>query len=434
MLAGFSLVSYVLRTNISVAAKFMMPELGLSEVQMGWVFSSFMLGYAIFQIPAGLLGDRKGPRLVLALAALLWSATTLLTGLIPGLILTSSIGALVSLMMVRFTLGAAEAATYPVASRAVATWMPVAERAFANSIVIAGSTVGLVFTPPLIAWLMVTRGWRETFYVTSVLGLMMAFLWWRYATDQPEKHTKVGQAELKLINTGKNAGKTEGAQARYASWWGLLRNRNLGLICLSYFLDSFVLFIFIFWFYLYLVNERGFSLLKGGVFNSLPYVFGMVMIPASGRLCDYLSVRLGRNQGRRLLATGCLTFSAVLLMVGAKAAEPYLAIVCLSLSVGFLMSTEGPFWASSIDVAGPHAGTAGGIMNTAGNAGGVVSTAIAPILVQQFGWFATFAFCSALAVLAGLIWLFIRVDQTADENVADRVEGLNASASSETGR
>jgi len=145
--------------------------------------------------------------------------------------------------------------------------MPVAERAFANSIVIAGSTVGLVFTPPLIAWLMVTRGWRETFYVTSVLGLMMAFLWWRYATDQPEKHTKVSQAELKLINTGKNAGKTEGAQARYASWWGLLRNRNLGLICLSYFLDSFVLFIFIFWFYLYLVNERGFSLLKGGVFN-----------------------------------------------------------------------------------------------------------------------------------------------------------------------
>ncbi|MBA3355567.1 MAG: MFS transporter, partial [Pyrinomonadaceae bacterium] len=94
LLAGFSLVSYVLRTNISVVAKFMMPELGLSEIQIGWVFSSFMLGYAIFQIPAGLLGDRKGPRLVLASAALLWSATTLLTGLIPGLILTSGIGAL----------------------------------------------------------------------------------------------------------------------------------------------------------------------------------------------------------------------------------------------------------------------------------------------------------------------------------------------------
>ncbi|MBA3355555.1 MAG: MFS transporter, partial [Pyrinomonadaceae bacterium] len=94
LLAGFSLVSYVLRTNISVAAKFMMPELGLSEIQIGWVFSSFMLGYAIFQIPTGLLGDRKGPRLVLASAALLWSATTLLTGLIPGLILTSGIGAL----------------------------------------------------------------------------------------------------------------------------------------------------------------------------------------------------------------------------------------------------------------------------------------------------------------------------------------------------
>ncbi|MGH9842207.1 MAG: MFS transporter [Blastocatellia bacterium] len=173
-------------------------------------------------------------------------------------------------------------------------------------------------------------------------------------------------------------------------------------------------------------------MLKGGVFNSLPYIFAMVMIPACGRWCDYVSSRVGRARGRRIFALGCLMLSAAFLLIGAKVAAPIPAIICLSLSVGFLQSTEGPFWSSAVDVAGPHAGTAGGIMNTAGNLGGVVSTALAPILVKQFGWLATFAFCSALAVLAGLIWLFIRSDQPADENVAERIEELNVSATSET--
>src|SRR5262249_42890315 len=181
LLVGFSLVSYVLRTNITVAAKLMMPELGLNEIQMGQVFSAFMLGYAIFQIPAGILGDRKGPRLVLTLAAVLWGATTLLTGLVPGLLIGSGLGALMSLIVLRFTLGAAEAATYPVAARSVANWFPISERTFANAMVITGSTLGMVFTPPLISWVMVMWGWREIFFVTSVLAFLFAFACRSYA-------------------------------------------------------------------------------------------------------------------------------------------------------------------------------------------------------------------------------------------------------------
>ncbi len=357
---------------------------------------------------------------MLTVAALFWGLTTLLTGLVPGLLINSGMGAFASLMVLRFTLGTAEAATYPVAARAVANWMPVAERTFANAVVIVGSTVGMIFTPPLISWLMVAGGWRETFYVTSVLGFIIALLWRWYATDQPAEHKQINDAELIAVY----AGKPERERNQSASWWRLLGNRNLRLICLSYFLDSFVFFIFVFWFYLYLVEERGFSVLQGGIFNSLPYVFAMVMVPASGRLCDSLSARRGRNQGRRSVVISCLILAAVFLLVGAQVAAPVLAIICLSFSVGFLMSTEGPFWSSSIDVAGPHAGAAGGIMNTAGNMGGVVSTAVAPIMVKQFGWFATFAFCSALAVVAGLIWLFIRLEQPADEAATARLDAL----------
>lgn len=408
LLALFSLASYVLRTNISIAAKFMMPELGLGEIEMGRVFSAFMLGYALFQIPAGLLGDRLGARLVLAGSALLWGVTTLLTGLVPGWLLPAGAAAFASLLVLRFVLGAAEAATYPVAARAVAAWIPFSERTFANATVIAGATLGMTFTPPLVSWLMVSWGWRLTFFVTALLGFAIAGLWWWLSTDHPEQHARVAPAELRVIR----AGRPERSAAQVSSWWSLLRNRNLALICTSYFLESFVSFVFIFWFFLYLTDERGFGVLKGGVYASLPYVCAMVMIPSCGYLCDRLARRLGRNGSRRALAIVCLGAAAVLLLVGARVGAPLPAILCLSLAVGFLMSTEGPFWSTTVEVAGEHAGAAGGIMNTAGNLGGVISTALAPVLVQRFGWFETFALCAGLAIVAGLIWLAIRVDET----------------------
>lgn len=407
LLTGFSLVSYMLRTNITVAAQFMKPELGLDDVQMGRIFSAFMLGYAIFQIPAGVLGDRRGARVVLAGAATIWGVTTVLTGLVPGLLVGKGVAAFVSLLILRFTLGVAEAATYPVAAQAVANWMPLSKRTFANAVVIAGASLGIIAASPLVAWMMVSYGWRATFFVTAALGFGIAFAWRWYATDRPADHRDMSQAEL----SGIMAGRTEAAEASRTSWWHLLRSRNVRLICLSYFLDSFVLFIFVFWFFLYLVEERGFSVLRGGVFNSLPYIFALLMVPLMGRWCDALSARRGRERGRRAVAILCLCLSALFLLIGANVAAAMPAILCLSLSVGFLQSTEGPFWSSATDVAGRHAATAGGIMNTAGNLGGVVSTALAPVAVQSYGWAFTFAACGVLLLVASVSWVFIKYDR-----------------------
>jgi ACS family glucarate transporter-like MFS transporter len=416
LLAALSLASYVLRSNISIAAKFMKPELGLDDIQMGRVFSAFMLGYALFQIPCGWLGDRKGTRPVLALAAAAWGATTLLTGLVPAA------GAFVTLLGVRFLLGAAEAATYPVAARAVANWFPLGERTFANAVVIAGSTLGMVVNGPLVAALMGARGWRMTFFVTSVLGFLIAFAWWRYAANQPEQHAGINDAELVAIY----ADRPKGVTTKAGSWLALLRNKNIRLISVSYFLDSFVLFIFVFWFYLYLTDERGFSVLKGGVYNSLPYVSAMVMLPLSGRLCDALALRTNRSRARRAFAIGSLLLAAVFLFLGAGVSAPLPAIGCLSLAVGFLMSTEGPFWSTTAEAAWPHAGTAGGVMNTAGNLAGVVSTALAPMLVKHIGWVATFGVCAAMLVVAGLIWMFVQVEQPSPVEAAEELAMENS--------
>ncbi|MFN7621814.1 MAG: MFS transporter [Acidobacteriota bacterium] len=400
LLVGLSLVSYLLRSNISIAAKFMMPELGLDEVRMGQVFSAFMLGYALFQIPAGAWGDRRGPRLVLAVAALCWGVATLLTGLVPAF------AALTVLLVVRFLLGAAEAATYPVAARAVADWFPVGERTFASVVVVAGSTFGMIFNGPLISTLMVAQGWRVAFLLTSLTGLLIALLWWRLATDHPADHPAISAAELALI------GADRPDATRPLSWRKLLADRNLGLVSISYFLDSYVLFIFIFWFYLYLTDERGFSILKGGYYNSLPFVAAMVLMPLTGWLCDRLGRRTGRSRARRAFAFGLLALAAVALFLGARAAEPTPAILCLSLAVGLLMSSEGPFWSTVSESAWPHSGAAGGVMNTAGNLAGVVSTAVTPLMVRSIGWTGTFIASAAMLLTAGLLWFFIRTERS----------------------
>ncbi|MBL8168543.1 MAG: MFS transporter [Acidobacteria bacterium] len=333
--------------------------------------------------------------------------TTLLTGVVPAT------GAFVALLRLRFLLGAAEAATYPVAARAVANWFPLSERTFANAVVIAGSTVGMIFNGPVVAALMEARGWRVTFFVTSVLGFLIAVLWWHYATNQPMQLPRIKDAELGAIYAGKP--KAETAHYNASAWRALRRNRNLGLISVSYFLDSFVLFISVFWFYLYLTDERGFGVLKGGVYNSLPYMFAMVMLPLAGKLCDSLAVRTNRSRARRGFAIGALLLAAIFLFLGANVTAPLPAILCLSLAVGFLMSTEGPFWSTTAEAAWPYAGTAGGVMNTPGNLAGVVSTALAPVLVRKIGWGGMFAVCTAMLVAAGLLWLLVQVEQpTAD--------------------
>ena len=399
LLTGLSLVSYLLRSNISIAAKFMMPDLGLDEMQMGQVFSAFMLGYAIFQIPAGALGDRFGPRRVLALAAVLWGAATLLTGLVPAL------AALTLLLLFRFLLGAAEAATYPVAARSVADWFPAGERTFANVVVVAGSTFGMIFNGPLTSALMVAQGWRTAFLLTSLTGLVVGLLWWRFATDHPANHPAISPGELALIGADRPTGSTP------LAWRSLIANRNIGLVSVSYFLDSYVLFIFVFWFYIYLTDERGFGVLKGGYYNSLPFLFAMVMMPLTGWLCDRLGRRTGRRRARRTFAFGLLTLAAGALFLGARASDPLPAILCLSLAVGLLMSSEGPFWSTISELAWPHSGAAGGIMNTAGNLAGVVSTALTPLLVREIGWTGLFIASAAMLFIAGLLWFFIRLDE-----------------------
>jgi MFS transporter, ACS family, glucarate transporter len=414
LLFVLSFLSYLLRMNISVAQQYMLPELGLTDIQIGQVFTAFMVGYTLFQVPAGRWGDRHGARIVLTVAAVIWGVTTLLTGTVPGVLTHTASDAFVSLLALRFVLGVGEAAMFPVAGRVVADWVPAPGRAFSNAIVILGATAGSAFTPPLVANAMERFGWRATFTWTAPLPIVVAGLWWWLFRDHPAAPAPLG-SDLDFRNGTILAPKRKSRSDPKPAWRGLVTNRNVAWLCLSYFLDSYVLFIFVFWLFKYLVDVRKFTIASGGWAASVPFIVAAVALPSAGYLSDRLGRRLGLLGGRRTVAMTCLVLSGSMLFVGASAADARVALAAIALSVGALFSTEGPYWSTVIALAGPHAGAAGGIMNMAGNLGGVVSTSAVPILVHYLGWYGALASGSACAVVSAVCWLMVREGETSRE-------------------
>jgi ACS family glucarate transporter-like MFS transporter len=393
---AFAFLSYLLRTNIAVSQQYMGRELSLSDIQIGYVFSAFLIGYTIFQLPAGVLGDKFGPRAVLTASALICGAATLCTGLLPGLLLKGTFLSLGSLLVIRFILGLGQSATYPVAMRAVSDWFPASKHAFINSLIFTGSTLGAAFATPLVAYIMSAVGWRPTFYWTGVTPILLAAIWLRQTR---------GLAHQRVVNSIKIARPDPG-------WWRLIVQRNVLFLCLSYFLYCYAISIFVYWLFKYLVQVRHLSIVNSGWANSLPWVAATVMVPLLGRGSDRLSMLRGPLGGRRLVAASCLTISALLMFVGAGAENITIAISAIALSVSLLFSTEAPYWSTAIQVAKGDAGTAGGLMNLAGNLGGVVSTTLVPVLAHSFGWFKALLSGSAFALAATLFWFLIQEENS----------------------
>lgn len=384
LLWSFAFLSYLLRTNIAVAQQSMGRELGWSNVQIGYVFSAFLIGYTIFQIPAGTLGDRFGSRIVLTVSGIWWGITTLFSGLAPGLLIKDSILALTALLVIRFLHGVGEASTYPVAMTAVEEWFAPTQHAFINSVIFTGSTLGAAFAPPVTAYMMDALGWRATFYGTALLPVLIAFLWWRESGNSRVRGTSA------------------------VSPLRMAANANVLFLCLSYFLYCYSISIFVYWFFKYLVDVRHLSIVNSGWATGLPWIVASFAVPCFGYLSRSASTRLGRLRGRRLIATVCLVASALLLSVGASAGNIGWALAAISVCVGLLFSTESSYWSTAIDVAQGDPGSASGLMNLAGNLGGVLSTSLVPVIVGRFSWLYALLSGSAFALLAALCWFLIR--------------------------
>ena len=403
LLLLISIITYIDRVNISVTARQMMPALGLTDLQMGQIFSAFVFGYALFQIPGGWLGDRWGARRVLTLAVIWWSIFTALTAIAPTLPVINMIGIMGSLMLVRFLIGVGEAAALPNFNRAVANWHPPQERGLGIGITIGGIGIGSAMTPPITAWIMVNYGWQTAFYVAGILGVGIALLWYWYATDRPQDHPHVNTAEAQLIGGGSTP-----TAASKTPWKCILRTPTVWWIILSYTCLGYVAYIYMSWFYLYLVNVRGFDVLRGAFFASAPFIAMAIFCPLGGWVTDKLAHRNGVTWGRASVGATGMILAALSIVIGANIEAPFFAIGMLSLGAGWLYFTVGAFWSSTMDLSKPHAGTLSGIMNTGANLGGTLSPTLTPWLADQFGWATSLGIAAFIAFLGGLCWLCIR--------------------------
>src|SRR6202012_1777202 len=265
-----SAISFLDRTNISIAGLQISSEYGLGNQRLGWIFSAFLIGYAGFQVPAGWLASRFGPRKVITWGVVWWGVATALTTLIP----VGISQAVLLLIGIRFTLGAGEAVIYPAANQFVARWVPEKERGFVNGLIFAGVGAGSGLTPPLLAWFILHHGWRSAFWFCAVIGVLAGGVWWWFARDTPEEDPKVSPSELKTIREGiaETTPDEDGSAPVVISWSAILRRRDLLALIVSYFGFGYTAWIFFSWFFLYMAQVRGFNLKTSAMFSMLPFL------------------------------------------------------------------------------------------------------------------------------------------------------------------
>jgi ACS family glucarate transporter-like MFS transporter len=396
-----SAISFLDRTNISIAGTAIRDELEINNLQLGWIFSSFLLGYAAFQVVGGWMACRFGPRRVLAAGVLWWGVFSALTTVASPRVAH----ALLTLILIRFSLGAGEAVVYPASNQFVAHWIPVAERGRANGWIFAGVGAGAGLSIPALTWIISRYGWRASFWFSALVGILVGIVWYAMARDLPEQHPLVSEDELNTIQATRSI---EGIRSgRLLSWRAALCNLNVVALTLSYFTFGYVAWIFFSWFFIYMAQVRGLNLKANAFISMIPFLAMTVCCLSGGIFSDWFTGKFGLRRGRCGIAVVSLVLTAVFLIVGSHARSPYAASIILAGGAGALYLSQSSFWAVSADISGERSGVVSGVMNMGCQIGGAVTASLTPYLASRYSWNAAFIFAALLSVAGGALWLFV---------------------------
>jgi ACS family glucarate transporter-like MFS transporter len=404
-----SCVAFLDRVNMSIAGSSVADSYHLTNVQLGWVFSAFLWGYALFQTVGGSLAVRLGPRRVLAVGVVWWGIFTALTAAVPP----SIAGALIIFIGIRFLLGAGEAIIYPASNQFVARWIPVGERGIANGWIFAGVGVGAGISPPLISRVMLHHGWRASFWLCALIGIVAGAVWFVIARDTPAEHPWVSPREKEKIDAGLTLNGTKAITdsanmpGARISWSKILTSREVWAITLSYFCFGYVAWIFFSWFYIYLAKVRGLNLKASAFYAMLPFLAMAVCCALGGLLNDRLTKWRGERLGRCGVAAISIALTSVFLIVGSRAADSQVASLVLAGGAGMLYLAQSSFWSVTADIGGRSSGAVSGFMNMGAQAGGAVTAILTPVIAEHYGWTASFLVAAALCVVGSLAWLAV---------------------------
>jgi ACS family glucarate transporter-like MFS transporter len=407
---AISAIAYLDRVNISIAGHYIQEEYRLSQVQLGWIFSAFVLGYAAFQAPGGRLADRFGPRRIVAWGTVWWGVFTSLTAVIP-----TGIAAVVWIFIaVRFAFGAGEAVLYPASNLLVAKWIPSGERGLANGFIFAGVGAGAGITPPLIAWILSHYGWRSSFWISAVIGLAAGLVWYLLARDTPAGHPWISPEESERIAAGLPVASVKPASVKNDEplpWGVIFGSRDVLAIGLSYFAYGYAAWIFFSWFFIYLSTVRGLDLKSSAVYSMLPFIGMATCSPLGGAISDALTKRYGKRTGRCGIAVGGIALASIFIALGTLVESPQLASIVLAGGAGALYLSQSSFWSVTADLAGSSAGSVSGVMNMFGQIGGAVTASLTPLIAQNFGWSASFLTAAGLCAAGSLAWLLVNPER-----------------------
>lgn len=403
MLFGFAFTGYIQRSSISVAAERIMPELGLSQIQIGWVMTAFLFTYTLFQVPMSLVGQVIGARRILTAIGLATAIASVMTASAPLVTATGAVFLL--LLFARGVLGAAQSALFPVISGTIRHWYPVARWSSMQGLTVTGLWFGAAAASPLIAWLMQAYGWQRALVYSSVPSLILVALWWSLARDRPEQHPRVPKRELSEL-----AGNPAFDAAAPLTWTRVVRvlsDPQILLITLSYTIMNYVFYLVMFWSFLYLVQERKLSVLESGWLAALPFLVAGVAAATGGRLADTLRARHGDRHGMRVIPLTALPLAALFLYLTVALENPYWAVAALCMGFACVELNEGPFWGAAMRLQPSDTMAATAVVNTGGNLGGVVATPIIAALSAGQDWRLVFMTGAATSIVAALLWLKI---------------------------
>jgi MFS family permease len=385
-LCALYLILFVDRVAISTAAPLMARDLGLTNTQMGVVFSAFAIPYAMFQLVGGWIGDRLGPRVTLSLCCAVVAATTVLTGAASGF---------ASLFALRLALGFGEGAAFPTATRAMSSWTPAGRWGFAQGITHSFSRIGIAITPPLVAGLLVFATWRGSFVILGLASLLWLFVWAWYFRNDPREHRAITPAELAAL-PAHTAGR------RQVPWLRLAR-RILPVtvvdFCYGWTLWLFLSWIPAFFFENYHLNLQASAMFSAGVLSA-----GVVGDTVGGVVSDRLLDRTGSLVvARRSVIVAGFLGALVFLVPVVLIHNLTVTAICLSLAFFFAELIVAPIWSIPMDIAPRYAGSASGMMNFGFGVAGLVSPSSFGYLVDRTGsWVFPFA-CSILLLLLGAV-------------------------------
>ena len=410
VLFSLSMLTIVDRVAVSASKVDMSRELGFTDITFGLIFGAFALGYAFFQIPAGLLADRFGPRLPMASVVCLWSLFTALTIIIrnPAMFVG-----------VWFFFGAAEAGAFPISARVIRSWLPARETGMAQGILFSGSRLGAAFGLTLVSWAVAGFGWRIAFIVLGLLGIVWAASWLLWFRNTPEDSPWTSAAERAYIRSDRQPPSTPTAKmlettASQSVW----RLRETPALMLQYFASNFTFFLCFTWLLPYLRQRYQLGGAEAGLMAAVPLYFGVTANWISGAVVDRLFRKGWGRLSRVIPAASGFLIGAVAICGAAQARTPWASVLAIAIATFGVDLTLSPSWTLCIDIAGVRTGTLSGAMNMCGNIGSFASSLAFPLLFRWTGRWDTFFYCAgAINLCAALLWLNLK-DHRAETKTA----------------